>query len=152
MKYFLICLSFSGLLLQASTSFAQSFATLNHIAINVVDLEESTAFYKEILNLKEIPEPFHDGIHTWFSIGGNGQLHLIERASETIEHDKNTHLCFSVPSMDDFIATLDEHDIDRINWVGDSKEPTLRVDGVKQIYFQDPDGYWVEVNDDYPKN
>jgi lactoylglutathione lyase len=53
--------------------------------------------------------------------------------------------------MDDFIATLDKHNIDRINWVGDSKEPTLRVDGVKQIYFQDPDGYWVEVNDDFPE-
>ena len=23
----------------------------------------------------------------------------------------------------------------------------VRVDGVKQIYFKDPDGYWIEVND-----
>jgi lactoylglutathione lyase len=23
----------------------------------------------------------------------------------------------------------------------------LRPDGVRQIYFQDPDGYWIEVND-----
>jgi lactoylglutathione lyase len=23
-----------------------------------------------------------------------------------------------------------------------------RVDGIKQIYLQDPDGYWIEVNDD----
>jgi lactoylglutathione lyase len=22
-----------------------------------------------------------------------------------------------------------------------------RVDGVKQIWFQDPDGYWIEIND-----
>ena len=22
-----------------------------------------------------------------------------------------------------------------------------RIVGVKQIYFQDPDGYWIEVND-----
>jgi lactoylglutathione lyase len=22
----------------------------------------------------------------------------------------------------------------------------IRADGVKQIFFQDPDGYWIEVN------
>ena len=24
----------------------------------------------------------------------------------------------------------------------------VRPDGVHQLYFQDPDGYWIEVNDD----
>jgi len=28
------------------------------------------------------------------------------------------------------------------------KIPTARPDGVKQIYRQDTDGYWMEVNDD----
>jgi lactoylglutathione lyase len=27
----------------------------------------------------------------------------------------------------------------------------VRVDGVKQIYFQDPDGHWLEINDDYKR-
>ncbi len=129
----------------------QPAVLLNHIALNVVDLEKSTNFYKEVLQLPMIPEPFHDGKHTWFSIGGNSQLHLIQRATAAIEHDKNTHLCFTVKSVDDFVVNLDKHKIERINWVGDSREPTVRVDGVKQIYFQDPDGYWVEVNDDYPE-
>lgn len=158
MKLLALLLTTGALFLFGSASLAQSDAsspsaatTLNHIAVNVVDLEKSTTFYREVLNLDTIPEPFHDGLHTWFSIGGNGQLHLIQRATEAIEHDKNTHLCFSVPSMDDFVARLDEYEIDRINWTGDSREPTLRVDGVKQIYFQDPDGYWIEVNDDYPE-
>ena len=42
---------------------------------------------------------------------------------------------------------LDKYQIDRINMKGDSKSPTVRPDGVSQIYFQDPDGYWLEVND-----
>jgi lactoylglutathione lyase len=33
------------------------------------------------------------------------------------------------------------------DWAGKSGAITLRVDGVKQIYFQDPDGYWIEIND-----
>ena len=34
------------------------------------------------------------------------------------------------------------------NWKGDSKEPQVRPDGIKQVYLQDPDGYWIEINDD----
>lgn len=135
---------------QSNAAANQLEVTLNHIAIYVYDLEKSTAFYEDVLQLKKIPEPFNDGKHTWFSIGTNSQLHLIEGATEVTEHDKNSHLCFSVKSVDDFVVTLDKFGIDRINWVGDSKEPTVRVDGIKQIYFQDPDGYWIEVNDDFP--
>lgn len=157
MKYlFPYLVSLFGIL-QLQDVFAQSTAsqdqpavTLNHIAVYVHDLEKSTTFYEDVLQLKKIPEPFHDGRHTWFSIGGNSQLHLIQGADKITEHNKNSHLCFSVESVDDFIATLDKFNIDRINWAGDSKEPTVRVDGVKQIYFQDPDGYWIEVNDDVP--
>ena len=25
--------------------------------------------------------------------------------------------------------------------------PQVRSDGVRQIFIQDPDGYWIEVND-----
>lgn len=122
---------------------------LNHIAVYVTDLEKSTSFYEGVLGLKQIPEPFNDGRHTWFSLGDAGQLHLIQGASGTTLHDKNSHLCFSVPAIDAFIQTLDKHNISRENWAGNSKEPNVRVDGIKQIYFQDPDGHWIEVNDDF---
>ncbi len=146
----LLCFSFQQVAAQAATPTDQPAVTLNHIAVYVKNLGKSTDFYKNILKLTEIPEPFHDGRHTWFSIGAHSHLHLIQGAKELTEHDKNSHLCFSVKSVDDFVANLDKFNIDRINWAGDSKEPTLRVDGIKQIYFQDPDGYWIEVNDDFP--
>ena len=123
--------------------------SLNHIAVYVHDLKKSTEFYKNVLQLEQIPEPFKDGRHSWFSIGAHSQLHLIQGAPQTTQHDKNTHLCFSVKSVDDFVKRLDKYGVERVNWVGDSKEPNVRVDGVKQIYFQDPDGYWLEINDDY---
>jgi len=122
--------------------------TLNHIAVHVNNLEKSTAFYEEVLQLKKIPEPFHDGLHTWFSIGAAGQLHLIQGAAQTTDHNKNAHLCFSVPSIEDFIANLEKRKIAYTNWPGTAKAPTVRVDGVKQIYFQDPDGNWLEINND----
>jgi lactoylglutathione lyase len=121
---------------------------LNHIALYVTNLPRSTTFYRDLVGLDTIPEPFRDGKHTWFSVG-QGHLHLIEGASEPVKHPKNTHLCFSVPSLDDFMARLDKAGIVYTNWPGTSKTPTTRADGIKQIYFQDPDGYWIEVNDDY---
>lgn len=121
---------------------------LNHIALYVTDLKKATVFYRDVIGLDTIPEPFHDGKHTWFTIGAQSQLHLIEGATEPVKHPKNTHICFSVVSVDDFMKQLQKAGIEWSNWPGNSKTPTTRADGVKQIYFQDPDGYWLEVNDD----
>lgn len=121
---------------------------LNHIALSVVDLAKGTAFYRDILQVDTIPEPFHDGKHTWFKIGEHSHLHLIAGAKAVEPHDRSSHLCFSVPSVEAFIARLDKHHINYINWQGQEKAVTTRVDGIKQIYLQDPDGYWIEVNDD----
>ncbi|AKD05524.1 glyoxalase [Pontibacter korlensis] len=121
---------------------------LNHIAVYVHDLKTSTNFYENVLQLEQIPEPFHDGLHTWFTLGDAGQLHLIQGAPQNVKRDKNDHLCFSVESIEDFIAHLDKHKVNYSNWPGTAKAPTVRPDGVKQIYFQDPDGHWIEVNND----
>jgi len=122
-------------------------ASLNHIALYVVDLKTSTAFYDNIIGLDTIPEPFHDGRHTWFSIGPKSHLHIISGAAQKTEQNKNTHLCFSVSSVDAFIPTLKKNNIEYESWPGEKNTVTTRVDGVKQIYFKDPDGYWLEIND-----
>lgn len=124
----------------------ESAAVLNHIAVYVADLNIATDFYKNVFNLTQIPEPFHDNKHTWFSLGNAGQLHLIEGARYDETFDKNAHLCFSVVSIDDFINKLKTKGVEFENWAGVKREVTLRVDGVKQIYFKDPDGHWLEVN------
>jgi len=122
--------------------------SLNHIAMYVHELKQSTDFYENVLMLQKIEEPFKDGKHTWFTLGRAGQLHLIQGAEANITRNKNDHLCFSVKSIEDFIANLDKHKIEYTNWPGTEKAPTVRVDGVKQVYFQDPDGHWIEINND----
>ncbi|WP_295120581.1 VOC family protein [uncultured Chitinophaga sp.] len=131
-----------------TTVMAQKKPVLNHIALSVYDLEKATVFYRDILNIDTIPEPFHDGKHTWFKISEHGHLHLIKSATSITTHDKNTHLCFSVPSVEELMKVLEKHKIHYENWTGTPKTFNTRVDGVKQIYLKDPDGYWVEINDD----
>ncbi len=127
---------------------AQSKPLINHIAVYVVNLETSTNFYKDIIGLEVIPEPFHDGRHTWFAIGDHASLHIISGAKAAMEHDKNSHLCFSVAAMEPFIAQLEKNNVGYESWAGETKSVTTRTDGVKQIYFKDPDGYWIEINND----
>jgi lactoylglutathione lyase len=133
------------------TTFAQNKPVLNHIALYVTDLKTSTHFYQQVIGLDTIPEPFHDGHHTWFSLGTHGQLHVISGASSKTRHNKNAHLCFSVASINDFVANLKKNGVEYENWAGEKNTVTKRVDGVQQLYFRDPDGYWIEINDDNSK-
>ena len=96
-------------------------ARLNHIAIYVHDLKKSTDFYSHIIGLDTIPEPFHDGRHTWFSIGDKSHLHLIQGAAAGLSFEKNSHLCFSVVSVENFISILDKNNIEYENWPGEKK-------------------------------
>ena len=122
--------------------------TFNHQAVYVVDLKASTEFYQNVLMLPKLEEPFHDGKHSWFKTGAHCQLHVIQGAKSVTAHDVDVHMSFSVASLTEFMAHLDKLHVKYTNFKGDSNLPQVRPDGVRQVYFQDPDGYWIEVNDD----
>lgn len=135
------------LLFFAMTSFAQ--LKVNHIAVHVSDLKKSMDFYQNVLTLKEIEEPFKDGLHAWYDIGGGAALHLIEASNRPKEISKTNHLCFSIPDMAVFVQNMKNRNYPFESWAGVKGEITNRVDGIKQIYIQDPDGYWIEINDNF---
>jgi lactoylglutathione lyase len=125
----------------------QAKAHINHTAIYVVDLKASMAFYQNIIGLDTIPEPFHDGKHAWFKTGPGISLHIIQGAEAKKEYYKNQHTCFSVASVDAFTKLLAAKNIPFEDVKGNKGAITNRVDGVKQLWLQDPDGYWIEIND-----
>jgi lactoylglutathione lyase len=120
------CLFLTGM---AMTGFAQQKASLNHIALYVTNLQKSTEFYRDIVGLDTIPEPFHDGLHTWFGVG------------------PKSHLCFTVQDVPAFARMLELKGIPFEDWPGSKGKITTRIDGVHQVYLRDPDGYWLEIND-----
>jgi len=120
----------------------------NHQTIYVVDMNKSADFYEKVMMLKRISEPFHDNRHIWLKIGEHSQLHIVQGAERAVAHDINIHMAFTVPSVEEFAKHLDAFQIKYGNWAQSSAQPQLRPDGIKQIYLQDPDGYWIEVNDD----
>lgn len=141
-------LLFAVLSIFKTIAFAQESPSINHISVYVVDMQKSSEFYKKVMLFKEIPEPFHDGKHVWLRIGAHSQLHIIPGAKAVKDGDINIHLAFAVPSLQKFIDHLEQIHVNYRNWPGDGKTPTSRPDGVKQVYLQDPDNNWIEVNDD----
>lgn len=139
---FIICFSYMSQPIQAQVK-------ITHIAVYVSDLKQSADFYRGVLKFKEIDEPFKDGLHAWFDIGNNVQLHIIEAEWNPITINKINHLCFSIPVMEDFIANLEIHQVAFEDWPGEQGKITIRPDGIQQIYLRDPDGYWIEINDEY---
>lgn len=142
-----VCLLLAASFANAQTSNQRSAIVMNHLAWHVTDLQVSTDFYTKIIGLDTIPEPFHDGKHTWLSLGNGSHLHLIKADGNPVIPGKNTHLCLSVKDVNAFVVVLKQNKVDWEDWAGTPGAITTRVDGVHQVYLKDPDGYWLEIND-----
>ena len=119
----------------------------DHAALYVTDIQKSVAFYTAVIGLDTIPDPFRDGKHAFLSLGPGRELHLIARADSKKEHRMDNHFALRISSVESFIAQLEKAGIPYVNARGKQYTVTTRPDGVKQIYLQDPDGYWIEIND-----
>jgi len=117
---------------------------LNHVAIQVVDLDKSVSFYKAVFGLSEVPAPFAGA--RWLSLGGGIVLHIVGNRTAPSEHSRWDHIAIACGDMGAMIANLGARHIRWINMDG-ANTPQVRPDGVKQIFIQDPDGYWIEIND-----
>lgn len=118
----------------------------DHDAIQVKDVNASAKFYGEILGLKEIPNGGLPDHIRWFQLNNQIQIHLIE-SSELPEKLKGVHMALNTDKLREFMEFLNSRNIHFENWPGEAGKTNTRPDGVKQIYLQDPDGYWIEVND-----
>jgi len=131
---------------------AQSFKLEHdHSTIQVENIDISVEFYKDILNLNELDTPWPEyKLIRFFETGKNQQLHIAQAQVDMygdIKVNKVLHLAFAVKDFDGYLDYLNKKGIKYSNFAGESKKTQSRPDGVRQIYFQDPDGYWIEIND-----
>lgn len=128
---------------QDNASFSLTF---NHLALSVKDVNRSADFYGNILKLQEITNRTKmDGIR-WFSFGEGKELHLISTLKENVSVNKAVHIALTTPDFDSFVKLLEKMSVVYSDWPGTLNKINIRADGIKQVFFQDPDGYWVEVN------
>ncbi|WP_404336084.1 VOC family protein [Sphingomonas sp. MMS12-HWE2-04] len=143
---------FAVSLLLAPPLFAQNMpaavARLDHVAIWVVDQRKSIDFYRAMFGLHEIPAPFPAGGPRWMQLANGVELHIQPGRDAAVMQPRRVHMAIAVASLDPILAQLKARGQ---GWSDIAGTPgaiqTMRTDGIRQIFLQDPDGYWIEVND-----
>lgn len=137
----------AGQRLSSRTTNSGQATEIDHIALHVRDLAESTRFYQTVVGLEKVPDPFKDDRHVFLHLSARTELHLIAGAQGVMQHDIDVHFALRVASVESFRSQLAQKQIKYFSSKNEEGVVTTRPDGIKQIYFQDPDGYWLEVND-----
>lgn len=114
---------------------------LHHVALVTKHLEESIAFYREVLGFGDLRRPPFNFPGAWL-YNYDVQIHIIENSGLAGQrndniHSRTDHIAFAVDDVELVLETLNAHGIqysDRVN-----------AGGVRQIFFQDPDGHHIEI-------
>ena len=114
---------------------------LNHVGRLTKHLEESKAFYRDVLGFREIVRPNFDFPGAWLFNYGL-QIHLIVNDSIPDPagpiQTRDGHLAFEVEDLAAVERRLEEHGIP-------FRKNTVAETGRLQIFFRDPDGHHIEV-------
>ncbi len=121
--------------------------SIDHYAINVTDLQRSVDYYQSIFGIKEIYNGTQLDHIKWFRLGDQQELHIISVEELNLQIPKGVHLALTTANLSIFINHLNALDIPYYDWPGKKGAVSIRPDTIEQIYIQDPDGYWIEIND-----
>ncbi|WJH34906.1 VOC family protein [Paenibacillus sp. CC-CFT747] len=118
---------------------------IEHVGLMVKDLEASVAFYKETagLELKGTLEHTNGVIRLAFlgyGESGETELELIQGYNDRLPAEgKVHHIAFKVDRLEPEIERLRELNVTFID-----KEITTLPNGSRYIFFEGPDGEWIE--------
>jgi len=112
---------------------------LNHVAIHVQDVDQSCAFYANVLRLEKLPRPAFDFPGAWFRLGQKQELHIIGRREvPVVSHNRGNHFALQA---DDLGAWLEHFRSLSLEFRG----PVRRPDGAAQVFIRDVDGHVIEL-------
>jgi len=112
---------------------------LNHVAIHVADVDQSCAFYAEVLMLPRMARPAFTFPGAWFRLGEMQELHIIGDRDETVHSsNRGNHFALRVEDLREWERHLDSG---KVPYRG----PKQRPDGALQLFLADPDGHVIEL-------
>lgn len=120
--------------------------SFDHMAIMCQDVDASAEWYMDVFETKEIVNQTGNPAIRWLSLG-DAELHLVPIDSTKLATHKSIHMALGIPDIDEFTKRLDSMKIEWEGWRDGPGRVTTRPDGIRQVYIQDINGYWIEVND-----
>ncbi|MGH9090793.1 MAG: VOC family protein [Acidimicrobiales bacterium] len=121
-----------------------------HASVNVAgSLPEASRFYGEVLGMPAATRPEIPGVGGRWLAAGDGQVHLVDAPMAGAGIDPTgPHFCLAVEDIGAAVAELEDLGIPYFR-AGQPSGPTWR-DEVVQIWFTDPAGNTVELQEDRP--
>jgi lactoylglutathione lyase len=120
----------------------------DHISIFVADLAASAKFYGEVLGLREIENKTRKAHIRWFDFDGSRAIHLISGSTDPKPvRPINSHFALATSNFDESVRFLRAKDVEFTNSAGEPGQIGVRADGIRQVYFRDPDNHWIEINE-----
>ena len=120
--------------------------TFDHVALHVTDVDRAANFYHDVIKLTEITNRSKIVGVRWFDLGEGKELHLLSMLKSEVTLNKAVHFALHIGKFDEFLNEINQLEIPYSDWPGEVNKITLRPDNIRQIYIQDPDGNWLEVN------
>jgi catechol 2,3-dioxygenase-like lactoylglutathione lyase family enzyme len=120
--------------------------TINHVAINVTDVDKSREFYEKVIGLKKIPRPKINIPGEWYGVGQNA-IHLIGGERLKGIDPTGPHIAVEVEDFAATKAALDEMAIEYLDgerMLANLPPEAKRMVG-QQLWVRDPDGNVIEL-------
>lgn len=113
---------------------------INHVSIHARDLQESQAFYIDLLGAEPLPTPNFGLPVSWLALGRT-QLHLFERDLTPTSHH---HLGITVEDLEPVYRAAAQRDAFDRTAFGNH---LVAIPGdIVQLYVRDPAGNLVEID------
>ncbi len=112
---------------------------MRHVALNILNLEQTENFYVELLGMQVEWRPDKDNVYL---TSGNDNLALHRVAEKPSGPQHLDHIGFIIDdfdSVDTWYEFLLQHDIEIF------KPPETHRDGARSFYCRDPDGNIVQM-------
>ena len=119
---------------------------IDHVALLVRDLDESARFYTGVIGISEVPNPMGGTHIRWFDIGDGQRIHMQAGDVRRTFLEKQTHIALSAQDFDSVLARLRGLGVAFSDMQGTPGSVNVRPDGLRAVFLQDPNGYWLEIN------
>lgn len=110
---------------------------INHVTYNVKDKVAATKWWFDILGVVEIQKQVNSDNLTWLQVPSGGMIHLIQ--NEAGASEPSHHGAFEVDDIEATFAAVQGRGVEPNGPI------SVRNDGQKAFYINDPDGNRIEI-------
>jgi catechol 2,3-dioxygenase-like lactoylglutathione lyase family enzyme len=122
------------------TEISMQVQSLDHLSIGTSKLEETRAFFCDVLGFTVGPRPKLKSNGYWLYSNDRALVHLVEAAGDMVETGMDDHIAMTISGSADVVTEMTDKGI--AYW-----DRLLADRNLYQVFVRDPNGVVIELND-----